>query len=127
MMKTSINALIAGLVTLLIVVLLLAGQSESQFPPHEECYWECGVEVCNYYEDYCNYECHEICYPLLKKPDQLANRPELKMASAGPLENLAFRNADMSSNMAKDEGGRIGKFNIIYKTLDCLLSEHSLT
>lgn len=33
----------------------------------DECYWECAVEHCDYEADYCNYVCHEVCYPILNR------------------------------------------------------------
>lgn len=35
---------------------LVAGQ-------YEDCHYECSVAHCDYYDDYCDYDCYEVCYP----------------------------------------------------------------
>lgn len=47
---------------LTIVVLALASKSSLA---QEVCHWECEVFDCDYYADYCDYDCYEVCYPYL--------------------------------------------------------------
>lgn len=45
-----------------IFILLTTTIAFGQYPG-EECRWECEVIYCDYYYDYCDYDCHEVCYP----------------------------------------------------------------
>lgn len=113
------------------------GPRESEAQIIEECFWECGVEFCDYLDDFCTYDCHEICYPIAKKhnenaagfngPAQIINSitgrhsqhdinnnqtPAIENSQAALKlhEHLAGLNREQSSNIGQLETGRIGKF-----------------
>lgn len=93
---------------------LVALMAEAQFVPLEECYWECAVEYCDYPDDYCNYECHEICYPILReRPEQSREAADKEGPSVSelkrPMDALPVRNHQLAGALAKDNSGRIGK------------------
>lgn len=45
-----------------LTLVVLASVAYAQYG--EECHYECRTGYCDYYDyDYCDYECHEICYP----------------------------------------------------------------
>lgn len=54
-----------------ISILLTSSIAFGQYPG-EECRWECEVIYCDYYYDYCDYDCHEVCYPYSPQ-DQLSS------------------------------------------------------
>lgn len=49
-------------IIILLVVALWANQSEAQYP-YEDCHYQCDVVYCDYYTNYCEYDCYEVCYP----------------------------------------------------------------
>lgn len=46
-----------------LVVLIVARLSFAQYYPGEDCHTECEIIYCDYYHDYCDYDCYEVCYP----------------------------------------------------------------
>lgn len=48
-------------IILFLGIIVASGVSYAQY--EEECYYECVVVYCDPYEDYCDYDCHEECYP----------------------------------------------------------------
>lgn len=88
----------------------------------EECYWECGVDYCSYVDDYCDYVCHEVCYPIIKRKLPLSVEPRQNLTESGPKinDNLVSRNQALLENLAKEEAGRIGKLEILITNLHSL-------
>lgn len=47
----------------LVALIAATGLALGQYHPGEICHEECQVEYCDYYHDYCEYECYDVCYP----------------------------------------------------------------
>lgn len=47
----------------LVVLVVATGLALGQYHPGEICHEECEVDYCDYYYNYCEYECYEVCYP----------------------------------------------------------------
>lgn len=122
-----------------IILLLSLAPAKNEAQIIEECFWECGVEYCDYLDDYCTYDCHEICYPIAKKSSEHGssnlngpshiintitgkhgNNQDINQQVSGleatqqPVlrlhEHLAGLNREQTSNMGQLETGRIGTF-----------------
>lgn len=52
-----------GLVSALVILVLASELASGQ----EVCHWECEVVGCDYYADYCDYDCYEVCFPWARR------------------------------------------------------------
>lgn len=138
----SANSTSMRIVASVLLLLLSMGAAKIEAQIIEECFWECGVEYCDYLDDFCTYDCHEICYPIAKKNNEIphgvnlngpaqiinsitgkhnqqdSNNPQVSgIENSQPAlrlhEHLAGLNREQTSNMGQLETGRIGKNEIM--------------
>lgn len=57
------NTMKASTIIFLCLAAVLTIQTVSAQYPGEYCHWQCDVIYCDYYHDYCDYDCYEVCYP----------------------------------------------------------------
>lgn len=60
------KALFVSALALLLLATVGVQQAKAQYPG-EECRWECAVIYCDYYQDYCDYDCYEVCFPYARQ------------------------------------------------------------
>lgn len=65
-----------------LVVLLIGKSALAQYHPGEDCHTECEIIYCDYYHDYCDYDCYEVCYPY---------SPESPMRSSSTIKGQQYK------------------------------------
>ena len=59
---------------------------------NEECHYECEPTYCEFWDDFCEYDCHEICFPYLRSASERKfsqQSPEAAAVAAAPLQSLS--------------------------------------
>lgn len=95
---------------LMSAIIMLALASELGLA-QEVCHWECEVIDCDYYIDYCDYDCYEVCYPYASIPvrsgqGHVASSQSKSPQSFGTIKGGQRNHGAVKSISRKDHHGK---------------------
>jgi hypothetical protein len=65
------------LTTLVILLVAIFGIKQSLAQFDEICHYECSIQYCDPYTDFCDYDCYEVCYPYRSHASPALQAPKL--------------------------------------------------